>query len=258
MRLTATRFELRRYSDVAAFHAHDHHQIVLPLRGTLDMVVDDRAHGVRDCCAAVIPAGQTHGFAGSDDNAFLILDTPADTQQDENASRALWSLAADQPYMQFDEALRGFCETLSHDRRTLNGPSVRTAVAGAIVIEAMERSMGFVSPSYSKPLAKAVAFIDAQYSDLLAVSEVAREAGISESRLYAAFERELGISPKRYIARRRLERAAQLLESGHASIAEIAGHVGYGDQSAFSRAFQREWGESPSRYRKARKMRDSA
>ncbi len=258
MSVTATRFELRRYSSVAEFHAHDHHQIVLPLRGTLDMIVDDRAEGVSECCAAVIPAGQEHGFAGSEGNAFLVLDTPADPCDGAGQHDALWTMAADRPYMQFDEPLRGFCDILANDRQILNGSGARTAVVGAMVIEALERSVGLAAPEYSRPLAKAVAFIDTHYSQTLTVTEIAREVGISESRLYALFENELRMSPKRFVARRRLERAALLLESDHASIAEIACRVGYGDQSAFTRAFRREWGALPSAYRKARQKRETA
>ena len=33
MGLQGTRFEVRQYDPLAAFHDHDHHQIVLPIRG---------------------------------------------------------------------------------------------------------------------------------------------------------------------------------------------------------------------------------
>ena len=77
MGLQATRFEVRRYDPLATFHAHDHHQIVLPIQGTLAMTVDDREGAVSDRHVAAIPAGQEHGFEGSSDNAFLVVDVPA-------------------------------------------------------------------------------------------------------------------------------------------------------------------------------------
>ena len=49
------RFDVRRYDPSAVFHTHDHHQIVLPLQGTLAMVVDDRKGDVSGLCAAAIP-----------------------------------------------------------------------------------------------------------------------------------------------------------------------------------------------------------
>ena len=83
MSLQTTRFDVRRYETSAVFHTHDHRQIVLPIQGTLSMIVDDRKGDVSGLSAGVraevaaIPAGQEHGFSGSSENEFLIVDVPA-------------------------------------------------------------------------------------------------------------------------------------------------------------------------------------
>lgn len=248
MGLQATRFEVRQYDPLATFHAHDHHQIVLPIQGTLAMVVDDREGAVSDLHAAAIPAGQEHGFAGSSDNAFLVVDIPADTGEN-----ALWSGTGDMPFVRFDESLRGFCETVMRDSRVLNGPGVRAQVAGAILVEALERAIGLSPETGVGSLAKAVALIESRFADPLSVQAIAREAGVSESRLYALFEERFHTSPQRFVVQRRMERAGLYLTESRLSLAEIAHRVGYGDQSAFSRAFRRVWGETPAAYRRARK-----
>ncbi len=256
MGLQDTRFEVRRYDPLAKFHTHDHHQIVLPIRGTLEMVVDDREGEVSDLRAAAIPAGQKHGFAGSADNAFLIVNLPSPMRTDE-AEGALWSAAGDVPFVAFEESLRGFCETVMRDRRILNGPGVRADVAGTILVEALERAAGLSPKEAGGPLAKAVALIETHFADPLTVKGIAREVGISESRLYALFEDRFQAPPQRFVVQRRMERAALYLTESRLSIAEIAHRVGYGDQSAFSRAFRRVWGETPAAYRRARKTVDT-
>lgn len=248
MGLQATRFEVRRYDPLATFHAHDHHQIVLPIQGTLAMTVDDRIGAVSDRHAAAIPAGQEHGFEGSSDNAFLVVDVPAG--KDEHT---LWSATGDMPFVRFEDSLRGFCETVMRDRQVLSGAGLRAEVAGAILVEALERSIGLSPQADSGPLAKAVAWIEARFADPLTVAGIAREVGVSESRLYALFEDSFHTSPQRFVVQRRMERAALFLIESRLSLAEIAHRVGYGDQSAFSRAFRRVWGETPAAYRRARK-----
>lgn len=253
MGLQATRFEVRRYDPLATFHAHDHHQIVLPIQGTLSMTVDDRIGAVSDRHAAAIPAGQEHGFEGSSDNAFLVVDLPV-----ERKDRALWSATGDMPFIRFENSLRGFCETVMQDRQVLNGAGVRAEVAGSILVEALERSIGLPPRTGSGPLAKAVALIEVRFADPLTVAEIARDVGVSESRLYALFEDGFQTSPQRFVVQRRMERAALYLTDSSLSLAEIAHRVGYGDQSAFSRAFRRVWGETPAAYRRARKKVASA
>lgn len=246
----ATRFALRRYEQVSEFHSHDHHQIVMPLEGVLAMTVDDRAGDVSDCRAAVVPAGQTHGFRGSVRNAFLIVDIPAQSQVSGDAQSTLWSAVGDLPFVTFEDSLRGFCDVVARDDQILHGASTRSEVAGGILVEALERSIGLSRGNRSRQLARAVAFVDAHYGDPISVAAIAQEAGLSESRLHALFEARLGLSPMRYVTRRRLEMAALLLEETPLSIAEIAHRVGYGDQSAFTRVFRREKGETPGAYRK--------
>lgn len=52
--------------------------------------------------------------------------------------------------------------------------------------------------------------------------------------------------------------AAELLSSGDATVAAIAGEVGYQSESAFSRAFRTEVGMTPARFRRHQQRRRHA
>lgn len=251
MTLRTTRFEVRRYQPAAIHHAHDHHQIVFPLRGTLAMDVDGRACDVTGLCAAAIPAGQEHGFAGSSDNAFLVVDVPSPAGGVAEDA-ALWSAVGDRPFVSFGQDLRGFCETVMRDSRVLAGNGVRSEIAGAILVEALERAIGVDGSGAVASLARATAFIEAHLDTALPVRAIARHAGVSESALYALFDAHFRMPPKRFVAQRRMERAALLLSETRLPVAEIAQRVGYGDQSAFTRAFRRFFGETPAAYCRAK------
>ena len=55
-----------------------------------------------------------------------------------------------------------------------------------------------------------------------------------------------------YLARWRMQVAAQELLNGAKSLAAVAEQVGYESEAAFSRAFRREFGKAPAGWRKSR------
>jgi AraC-like DNA-binding protein len=54
-----------------------------------------------------------------------------------------------------------------------------------------------------------------------------------------------------YLARWRLQIAAQQLRDGEESLADVAEHVGYDSEAAFNRAFKREFGMPPASWRRS-------
>jgi len=66
------------------------------------------------------------------------------------------------------------------------------------------------------------------------------------------FKRATGLPPHQYVIARRVERAKQLLQAGSDfSLAEIAAHAGFSDQSQFSHHFKRLVGVTPGQFRRA-------
>jgi transcriptional regulator GlxA family with amidase domain len=82
------------------------------------------------------------------------------------------------------------------------------------------------------------------------VEEVASRIGLSRSALAERFTTIIGQPPMQYLARWRLQLAADLLRSSRGSIMSIAVDVGYESEAAFSRAFRREFGSPPSTWRR--------
>jgi AraC family transcriptional regulator len=78
---------------------------------------------------------------------------------------------------------------------------------------------------------------------------LAAVARLSPFHFARQFKEATGLPPHQYVISRRVERAKQLLQEGaELSLAEVAAHVGFSDQSQFSHHFKRHVGVTPGRF----------
>jgi transcriptional regulator GlxA family with amidase domain len=83
----------------------------------------------------------------------------------------------------------------------------------------------------------------------LPLERLAAAAGMSERHFSRRFKDELGVTPAAYVARVRLEEARRRLESGAASLKDVARTCGFADEQNLRRAFRRHVGVAPRAYR---------
>lgn len=93
--------------------------------------------------------------------------------------------------------------------------------------------------------------MDRDYAEPLDVNAIAARAGYSRYHFIRAFRATYGETPGRYLARRRVERAQELLRSVNLSVTEICHRVGFTSLGTFSARFSELVGQSPSAYRAA-------
>jgi AraC-like DNA-binding protein len=112
-------------------------------------------------------------------------------------------------------------------------------------------SLGWVGALRDPRVGRAIAAIHGTPERSWTVGELAAVAGMSRSPFAARFTELVGEPPLKYVARWRMDVAAQFLQSGEGSVREAAERVGYTAEAAFSRAFKRAFGQPPSAYRRA-------
>jgi len=79
---------------------------------------------------------------------------------------------------------------------------------------------------------------------------MAAAAHLSACHFARRFKAATGLAPHQYVLTRRVERAKQLLQTGSDfSLAEVAAHAGFSDQSQFSHHFKRIVGVTPGQFR---------
>lgn len=94
------------------------------------------------------------------------------------------------------------------------------------------------------------AWIRAHLAEELPVERLAVQAAMSTRNFTRAYTKETGIPPAKAVERIRLEAARAALESGAASIQDVARKTGFGDSERMRRAFVRTFGTPPALLRR--------
>ena len=117
------------------------------------------------------------------------------------------------------------------------------------LVARMARSIGLERrPSW---LGKARDVLNDRYADPLSLNDIADAIGVEPERLARGFRRAYGESLGDYLRRIRVNAAARLLASTDEPIADVAGEVGFADQSHLTRWFGRYLETTPGKYRGA-------
>ena len=101
---------------------------------------------------------------------------------------------------------------------------------------------------YSKYTKKAREYLDQHYHAEMSLEQLADLVQLSPYYLLRLFKKEVGVTPHIYLTHRRIMVAKQLLTAGH-SIAEVAYHTGFVDQSHLTNRFKHIVGVTPGQYR---------
>src|SRR5262245_58297205 len=98
-------------------------------------------------------------------------------------------------------------------------------------------------------MAEVCAHIRTNLSADIEVAELAGLVRLSPHYFSVVFRQAVGVTPHQYILQERISEACRLLAAGGMSLAELAGHLGFSDQSHFSRAFRKVTGMTPRSFR---------
>ena len=233
--LRSMRLSLRSYGERTVSHVHDHHQVVLPVTGTLDQRIGGVAGAVSTRCFAVIAPGVMHAFRASGPNRFVVLDADTPVAGPGDSFRAL------------DGALTELVRYAAAELATGHLPTglqfhLAALLAGRLQIAA--------ASGVRDPIEAALAVMAARYAEDLPIAAVAEAAGLGVSQFHALFRTKTGLTPGAMLADIRLDAAHSLLCETALPIAQIALAVGFSDQTALTRCFRRRRATTPHAVRR--------
>jgi AraC-like DNA-binding protein len=113
-----------------------------------------------------------------------------------------------------------------------------------------EEQTGWLAGLKDPFVSRALSLMHKRLNEEWTVDDLGRQVGLSRSALADRFTRLIGEPPMRYLARWRLQVAANQLRNSDAPLAHIAEQVGYESEAAFNRAFKRSFGVPPATWRR--------
>lgn len=240
------RASLKTYGAEARNHAHDHHQVVVPWQGVLDMSIGGQAGQVENGRLALIAQGYDHSFASDDDNRFLVLDCGDLARDGSDMIAPLWDRAERDPYWQLHPHVWQLCRTmepyfLATDTRE---DSLARHFVGLFLATVAEGRDETNPTRTGRPdraaqrIQAAIAYMEQHYPAKLTIPDIAAHVNLSTSRFHELFRTVTGQTAHATLRQIRVTAARRLIETTTLSRAEIAYRTGFSDQSALSRALR--------------------
>lgn len=235
--------KVRSYDRENPNHQHDHTQLVLPIRGRMEINVDGREGAIDQSLAAVVMPDSAHSQLTHVDSRFLILDCAATTLEALHIAPL-----AKRVYVPVSPATRRlieFAELIGNEQLALSASQLGPLLLSSLLSDAVG------SPS---PMAQLMGRLRATPGDHWSNEVMAHAAGMSISQLHQRFRQMFGQSPQTFLTGLRIQEAQRWLRGTSLSIAEIALRAGFSDQASLTRAMQRVSATTPAAYRKAHKQ----
>lgn len=236
---------IRRYLAESTIHRHDHHQIVLPYIGNLELEADGRGGIVKHGIGAFIVTGTKHAFLAKGTNGFLIIDLPCAGGSDQLAA-----LFERKVFFPIDAPVQGLMDYATATLEQNPSFAISEQWAPLLADSLAPKCAVFCSPE-TNALRRATRFMRSNASKPIRVRDIAAEAGLSITRLHLLFRQHYGQSPHAALTQYRVELARWLLTQTSLSVAEIAVRTGHADQSALTRRFREALGVTPAALRRA-------
>ncbi|WP_461537040.1 helix-turn-helix domain-containing protein [Spongorhabdus nitratireducens] len=226
---------IRSYSRQKMQHSHSYHQLVLPLRGVINIEVNGYRGKVTPGECLVIKAGSTHGFTADTEARFVVADMDELPENISCSNTIVFSIT--QPLSHF---LRFVESQLEYQiNKNLEQLSYH------LFFEMLGEQRLF--KQFDHRIREAVEYIEAHITDELPINELARVACLSPTQFKKLFKEQTGLTAIQYIIKFRMEKAQALLIHTDYPNQIVAEKVGYNDYSAFSRRFSQYFGLPPSK-----------
>ncbi|QRN03281.1 helix-turn-helix domain-containing protein [Legionella sp. MW5194] len=227
--------ELRHYSKETHSHSHAYAQYVFPLQGSLEIEINHRGGLLTENRAAFIAPSHQHGFAGSEDNLFLVMDLPQPPR-----------IATTQPAFLTINPMLGHLLKFIHHYLLQNTRHNSTQAIVQTLLAALNEDL---KPLLDQRVLLAKQWIDRHYREPISLARPAAYCHLSVSQLQRRFKQAMGQTLGQYWRDQRLLAAQTLMTTSPHSLQRIAMDVGYENLAAFSRAFLAWSGTSPRQWR---------
>ncbi|MGO7541367.1 AraC family transcriptional regulator [Rhizobium ruizarguesonis] len=237
-------------------HFHDAYAIHLHERGTMAFQYGQPQVALEPGNINVLAPGVVHLCLPADEQALsyrCLFVSPAFLQYavlDPGATRLpLFERLLCPGDVELFQSLGSAHRCLETEDDALEAETLLTSGLAALASYSGQRQARVKAGSEPRHVTIIREFLDANYDRRIALADLARLVGLNPVYLVRSFRSSVGLPPHAYQRQLRLSRARQMLRSGTPP-AEVAGMVGFADQSHLSRLFKQMTGVTPADYAK--------
>ncbi|MEP0355237.1 MAG: AraC family transcriptional regulator [Paraglaciecola sp.] len=226
---------IRSYSRQKVKHTHDFHQIVLPLRGVINIEVGQFKGKVAPGECVVIKAHSLHHFTAEAQARFVVADMPTLPANISLSTSPAFSINSPLlHYLRFIESQLEY--QVNRDIENICYQNFFALLGEQRPLKQVEHRIRAV-----------LEYIDAHITHVMPIAALAKIACLSPTQFKKLFKVQLGITPMQYVIKLRMEKAQALIIHTDYPTQIIAEQVGYSDYAAFSRRFTQHFGLPPSK-----------
>ncbi|MCC2616530.1 AraC family transcriptional regulator [Aestuariibacter halophilus] len=229
---------IRSYSTRPVSHAHDFHQLVLPLRGVINIHVGEFEGRVAPGECVVVRAGQEHRFTAEREARFVVADMDTLPDNLTTSQRVVFAISA---------ALVRYLTFVQTQLQHQLHPQLEQSMYQTFFWLLSEQAL---RPKVDDRINGVLAHIEQHLAEPLRISQLAAVACLSDTQFKKVFKQQTGVTVMQYITALRMDKAQALLTHTDYPLHIIGEQVGYPEPAAFSRAFSRQVGLPPTRFKR--------
>ena len=226
---------IRSYSRHKIRHLHDFNQIVLPLRGVININVEGFNGKVAPGECVVIKAQQVHHFTANSEARFIVADMRDLPENISTSDSSVFSINL--PLLRFLSFVEAQLEhQVNQELEQICYDTFWALLSEQKLFKQIEHRIRAV-----------IEYIEAHIVEPLPIEKLAHLACLSPTQFKKRFKEQIGITAIQYVIKLRMEKAQALLIHTDYPIQMVAEQVGYTDYTAFSRRFAQHFGLPPSK-----------
>ncbi|MFC4241241.1 helix-turn-helix domain-containing protein [Marinobacter oulmenensis] len=238
-------------------HNHEHHQIVVGVRGEADLSVDGTGAHLDTWKACLVPTEARHDYWGDAQNHVMVINvdpvTPALSSPAHADYERMMRVFEEPRSLQMDSRLQGLVQFAAgeFDRWPDNyalHQNLATSILYCMAERIIDRQSCVVNRHTLSPQAVRH-YILKNLHRKITVRDLAGVACLSVSRFHEIFREVTGVTPHQFLLHTRLEQAIHLLASTRLSVSEISYRTGFSSQSALTNALRKHHDTTPTRLR---------
>ncbi len=262
---TPVRIYHNREEDEYPPHWHYSYEIIMPVVGRFEVVVDHAGYELLPGEVFVIPSGVVHELNPLEPGERYIFMVDQDMVLNIEGLPPIRGTFYPCAHLRFDrdpETLRQVSDVLwaavreQEEDRPMRKAAIRAWLTVALVrlgrwlAESRQANRAERRHSMNATMLEVYAYVAAHCSEKLTLEDIAARSGYSKYHFARVFREYAGVSFYEFYMRQRMLLCTRLLTEQSIPVTEVALRAGFGSIATFNRIFKRYQGMTPSEYRR--------